>query len=82
VEGLLVREVEEGSPAAAAGIAKGDLIAEAAGQPARGVDDLFDALASAQGTIDLKVVRGAEERSIHVVFGPPAAEPAEDQGVA
>jgi hypothetical protein len=28
------------------------------------------------------VVRGTEERSIHVVFGPPAAEPAEDQGVA
>ena len=82
VEGLLVREVEEGSPAAAAGVAKGDLIAEAAGRPARGVDDLFDALASAQGTIDLKVVRGAEERSIHVVFEPPTAEPAEDQGVA
>jgi hypothetical protein len=28
------------------------------------------------------VVRGAEERSIHVVFEPPTAEPAEDQGVA
>jgi S1-C subfamily serine protease len=79
---LLVREVEEGSPAATAGIAKGDLIAEAAGQPTRGVDDLFDALASAQGAIDLKVIRGTEERSIHVVFAPTGPEPAEDQGVA
>jgi serine protease Do len=78
VEGLLVREVEEGSPAAAAGVVKGDLIAEAAGQPAPGIDALFDALAAAQGTIDLKVVRGTEERSIHVVFAPPAIESSED----
>jgi|SRR5262245_4569276 len=82
VEGLLVREVEEGSPAAAAGIAKGDLITEAAARPARGIDDLFDALASAEGAIDLTVVRGTDERSIHVAFDAPAAEPAGDEGVA
>lgn len=83
LEGVLVREVEEGSPAAVAGLAKGDLITEAAGQRARGIDDLFDALASAQGTIDLKVVRGTEERTIQVVFGePPAAESNKDQSAA
>ncbi len=76
VDGLLVREVEEGSPAAVAGVAQGDLITEAAGQPTRGMDDLFDALQSADGTIDLKVVRGTEERTIRVVPGETtAAEP-------
>jgi S1-C subfamily serine protease len=68
VDGLLVREVEEGSPAAVAGLAQGDLITEAADQPARGIDDLFDALEATQrDAIDLKVVRGTEERTIRVV---------------
>lgn len=80
VDGLLVREVEEGSPAAVAGLAQGDLITEAAGQPTRGMDDLFDALESTHnGTIDLKVVRGSEERTIRVVPAEtPAAKPDND----
>ena len=71
-EGLLIREVVEASPAARAGLASGDLIVAAAGQPARTPDDLFDALAAARGgTLELKVVRGSDERTIQVTFTDP-----------
>jgi S1-C subfamily serine protease len=70
VEGLLVRDVTEESPAARAGLAAGDLIVAAGGQPARTLDDLFDALqAAGSGTIELSLVRGAEERTVQVVLG-------------
>ena len=69
-DGLLIREVMEDSPAARAGLAKGDLIVAAAGQPTRTPDDLFDALQAAQGgTIELSIVRGTDERAIQVAFG-------------
>jgi serine protease Do len=68
--GLLIREVMEDSPAARAGLAQGDLIVAAAGQPIRTPDDLFDALQAARGgTIELNIVRGTEERAIQVAFG-------------
>src|SRR5215470_8695354 len=47
-DGLLIRDVEEDGPAARAGIAQGDLIVAAAGQPVRTPDDLFEALRAAQ----------------------------------
>ena len=69
-DGLLIREVMQDTPAARAGLAQGDLIVTAAGQPVRSPDDLFDALqAAAGGTIELTVVRGADERVIQVDFG-------------
>jgi len=68
-EGLLIREVAEDSPAARAGLAQGDLIVAAAGQPVHTADDLFDALQAARGTIELKLVRGADERTLQVAFG-------------
>ncbi len=69
-EGLLIREVTEDSPAAQAGLAQGDLIVAAGGQPVRTIDDLFDALqAAGEGTVELTVVRGAEERAIQVSLG-------------
>src|SRR4249920_858376 len=69
-EGVLIREVAEDSPAARADLAQGDLIVTAAGQPVRSADDLFDALQAAQGgTIELKLVRGADERTLQVAFG-------------
>jgi serine protease Do len=68
-DGLLIREVMQDSPAARAGLAQGDLIVAAAGQPLRTPDDLFDALAAAQGgTIELSIVRGTDERAIQVTF--------------
>jgi serine protease Do len=70
-DGLLIRDVAEDSPAARAGAAQGDLIVAAAGQPVRTPDDLFDALkAAAQGgTIELRLIRGTDERTIQVTLG-------------
>ena len=69
-EGLLIRDVVDDSPAARAGIAQGDLIVAAAGQPVRSPDDLFDALQAATGgTIELTITRGTEERTIQVTLG-------------
>ncbi len=68
-EGLLIRDVAGDSPAARAGLAPGDLIVAAAGQPVRSVDDLSGALQAAAGTVELTVIRGTDERSIHVSFG-------------
>ena len=69
-DGLLVRDVGEDTPAARAGVAQGDLIVAAAGQPVRTPDDLFDALRTAQGgTIELKLIRGTDERTVQVTFG-------------
>jgi serine protease Do len=78
-DGLLIREVAEDSPAARAGLARGDLIVAVAGQPVSGTDDLFGALRAAGpgGSLELTVLRGTEERSVHVVLGEhgePAAE--------
>jgi serine protease Do len=69
-DGLLIREVMEDSPAARAGLAQGDLIVAAAGQPIRTPDDLFDALKAAPGaSIELSIIRGTDERAIQVTFG-------------
>ncbi len=69
-DGLLIREVAEDSPAARAGLAQGDLITAAGGQPLRTADDLFDALqAAGSGTVELKIVRGADERTVQVTLG-------------
>jgi serine protease Do len=66
-DGLLVREVEEGSPAEKAGIAEGDLIVEAGGKAIESADDLFDALAAWTGdSLEVKILRGTEERSVNV----------------
>jgi serine protease Do len=70
LEGLLIHEVTEASPAARAGLAHGDLIVAAGGRPVRTTDDLFDALqAAGGGSIELNIVRGTEERTVQVVFG-------------
>ncbi len=71
IEGLLIQHVVEDSPAARAGLSSGDLIVAAAGQPAGRVDDLFEALKGTQGgTLELRVVRGTDERTVQVVFTP------------
>jgi serine protease Do len=73
-DGLLVREVDENSPAARAGIEPGDLIVEAAGRPIADADALFEALAAATGPFEVKVVRGTEERSVSVGAGEATGE--------
>lgn len=69
-EGLLVRGVVDGSPAARAGILRGDLLIAAGGTPLRGVDDLFDRLdaVGTDGSLTLTVVRGADEREVDVAL--------------
>jgi serine protease Do len=69
-DGVLVREVEGASPAQAAGIREGDLLVEANGAALRRVDDLYAALAShaGDGSLTLRVVRGAEEHEVVVDF--------------
>jgi S1-C subfamily serine protease len=68
-DGLLVREVEDGSAAARAGIAEGDLIVAAGGRDVASADDLFEVLASAgdQG-LSVTLIRGAEERTVEVAW--------------
>ena len=69
-EGLLVRGVEDGSPAAAAGIERGDLIAASGDREIASVDALYAALDSLadEGKLPLTVVRGTEERELEVSF--------------
>lgn len=76
-DGLLVRGVEDGGPAAEAGLAEGDLLVAVDGRPLSSVDDLYDALERTEpgGSIALTVVRGTEERIVTVTF--PAEEPDE-----
>jgi serine protease Do len=71
-EGLLIRGVEDGSPAGRAGLERGDLIVETGGTEVTGADELYAALdqAGTGGSVTLKVVRGTEERSISVSLAP------------
>ena len=70
-DGILVRGVEEGSLAEAAGIEAGDLIVSAGGKPIGDADDLFDALGGLKPPFEVGIVRGAEERTVTVAA--PAA---------
>ena len=64
--GLLVRGVEDGSPAARAGIREGDLLVEAGGRVLDEPDALPAILAERGLPIELKIVRGDEERTVSV----------------
>jgi serine protease Do len=65
-DGLLVRGVVDGSPAASAGLQRGDLLVRAGDRPLVSMDDLFDALDSAGDTLTVGLLRGTEERDIDV----------------
>lgn len=64
--GLLVRGVEDGSPAARAGIREGDLLVEAAGRPLETPDSLPQILAETGLPIEIRIVRGDDERTVSV----------------
>jgi S1-C subfamily serine protease len=71
-EGLLVREVEPGSPAERGGVRQGDLVVAAGGHDVRSVADLRDALdLSGGGTLELGLVRGVERRTALVEVPVP-----------
>ena len=65
-DGLLVRGVVDGSPAAQAAVERGDLLVRASGKPLTSMDDLFDALDEAGDKLALGIVRGTEERDLEV----------------
>lgn len=76
LEGVLVRSVEEGSPAETAGIAEGDLLIAAAGHPITDVDALHELLREAGFPLQLTLVRGTEERFVTVKAPVEASSPA------
>jgi serine protease Do len=65
-DGVLIRAVERGSAADRAGLERGDLIVAAGGRELDRMDALYDALDGAEGRLELKIVRGAEERTVTV----------------
>ncbi|MDQ3987429.1 MAG: S1C family serine protease [Actinomycetota bacterium] len=65
-DGLLVRVVEDDSPAASAGIREGDLLVEAGGKKLVDFDVLFDALEGAASRLEVKVIRGTDEHILEV----------------
>ncbi|MBV9048810.1 MAG: serine protease [Solirubrobacterales bacterium] len=69
-DGVLVRAVEEDSAAGRAGVERGDLIVAAGAREIDGVDALYEALEEArvQGSLELTIVRGSDERTVPVTF--------------
>jgi serine protease Do len=69
-DGLLVSAVEEGSPAARAGIQRGDLIVAAQSQPVSTIDELFGLLdgLDPDAALDLQIVRGTNDIAVRVNF--------------
>jgi serine protease Do len=69
--GLLVRAVEDDSPAERAGIERGDLIVAADGRELDSVDSLYVALDHVPpggGTLTVTLLRGTDEREVEVAF--------------
>jgi serine protease Do len=72
-DGVLVRGVEDESPAARAGIRDGDLIVEIGGTAVAEVDQLQEILATAEMPFEVKLVRGTDERTVSVGGSASAA---------
>ncbi len=70
-DGVLVRSVEDDSPAARATLRDGDLIVAAGATSIASVDDLHAALDGhdQEATLELSIVRGAQELTLVVEFG-------------
>jgi serine protease Do len=69
-DGVLIREVAADSPAAAAGLLRGDLVVAAGGQAVGSIDDLLSAVdgVGEDAVLTLRVVRGVEELDVTVHF--------------
>jgi serine protease Do len=73
-EGVLVREVNPGSPAEKAGLKAGDVITKIDGERIRSIGDLHEKLAAKREnkTVKLGTVRNRSEMSLTVELPPPA----------
>jgi len=69
-EGVLVREVADETPAASAGLQRGDLVVSAGGEPVTSIDALLAAVdgVGQDGTLSVTVVRGVAELDLTVRF--------------
>lgn len=69
-EGLLVHSVVEDSPAAAAGLVRGDLLVAVNDQPLANVDDLHTTMDTVTGgsSLTLGIVRGVDETTVTVTL--------------
>ena len=67
-DGILVRAVERGSAADRAGLERGDLLVVAGGRDLDRIETLYEVLDTAQAdsSLELTIVRGAEERTVSV----------------
>jgi serine protease Do len=67
-EGILIRAVERGSAADRAGLERGDLLVAAGGRDLDRIETLYEVLdgAQADSSLELTLVRGAEERTVSV----------------
>jgi DNA-binding MarR family transcriptional regulator len=68
VPGLLVRAVEPGSAAEAAGIAPADVLIEAGGRELRSSSSLYAAIEDAGPRLTIKLLRGDEEQVVRVAL--------------
>lgn len=75
-EGVLVREVNPGSPAEKAGVKSGDVITSINGERVRSLGDLREKLAGKhdEKTIKLGVLRNKSEMSVTVELPPPPSK--------
>jgi len=75
-EGVLVREVNSGSPAEKAGVKSGDVITTLNGERIRSLGDLREKLAAKREdkTVKLGVLRNKSEMSITVEMPPPPSK--------
>ncbi len=67
-DGILIRAVERGTAADRGGLERGDLIVAAGGRDLERIETLYEVLdgASGDGQLELRIVRGAEERTVSV----------------
>jgi serine protease Do len=65
-EGLLVRGIKDDGPAARAGMREGDLLIEAGSRALTSTDELFGVLDSAEGRLEVRVIRGVEELTLAI----------------
>ena len=68
--GVVVAQVEKGSPADRAGINRGDIVQEVNHQPVEGVDDFYRAMDKAKGQESILLLVRRGETSLYIAVSP------------
>jgi serine protease Do len=72
-DGLLVRRVQRGGPAEVAGVQVGDLLVGLGETDVKDLADVFGAIDSAEGPLEVRILRGTESLTLTVdVSGAPS----------